>query len=1576
MMNTRTRTLLSVALLGLFAAAAVAEIKSIEVVNSSFEQGVADNGVPVGWSPYGSIARPQSISVVEGGHDGGNAVRIDDRLPEVEIGITQTVPVEPDLWYRVTVWVKAIEGLENAGTHMQLRFLPAHKFYQVSLATRQVGEWVEISVTGQAPPDTTRATIYLYMHKEPAPKGLVIDNVTLQSGVEPPPQPPPPAPPAPKPIPPVHDTLKELHLQTSLVSNGQPACSIVTPASGIHSPAAHRIQETLARLTGVEVPIVTDDAPEAAVPFGGNLIILGNRSTNRTLSALYDKFFTLLDLKYPGPGGHVVRTLHNPFGDGNNAVLVGGSDPAGVDAAVEVLCEKLKGVGAARGNASVGWMAEIKLGEGIEVPTQLSDYKIWEESVTYGSSGYFGWNMISKYMAMYYMTGDERCIDEMLRLSFPDDAAVKEIEAVDGERIENKLDPLAGPYHYSAHMMVLFWDLIEESPLFTDEQRLKITNAFSRQLTHRAVEGVYGMTAPGASVGNRHGDWAAMSLFCLARYFDTHYPDPIWETALQSCDLYFDAIGKSAWLAGYNDHLFWYTSYYDPLLDYMCMTGDMGGLETGNLLKALRTQDVLFTGALPDWGVRASSLNFLLRAAYLTGDGRFLYYLDRTGIDTDLFRLGQSYWPDESLRPRKPAELADTWTIQDMPEPMWRGRGSGMPLETAFLWGSYRNSLDETGDYMLIKGHNGGGRNPYHTFVVLEQRLNGNTLLKGYHTQVLTSADGMVEPVVAMDAQLLHSDVLGQSVVAIGEVPRLPYCTWRRTVLQQPGRYALYVDDLGFRADSENMKVVTEWDTAGGAWNPAENLIRMKGKSEAALPAGWLRFKSLDADCACGPGKPEDLLSRLTSIDITLLKATEPGTWIEMPFTLKEPVAGEVYVDLLNYVDRGIVRFSLDGEVVGEAFDHYAPAVQKAAASLGRHELAAGDHRLRVEVVDKRAESAKPMVGLMGLSIRPDGAPAEAVGSIYELRPSMVLDGRGGGTVTTTWLGPSTAGEHRVFFSLLAAAGADEAAKPSCLQVADNVAALRTPSPAVAVVGSHDATTAELAVISSKHIYGHNLTSGGLGDTLVRASAPVDIDFDIAAGEAHIVCAAETELSLAVEPGPVQVDGKQAQMQARAQMAAIALPPGRHQLTGLHLRENLADAFDTRVETLLASGRQEREQQMARRAADGAEQLPELSPVFSAQLGAAPVHSELIPGDDGARLAFAEGNTIHILAGDGSETGTLTTDGKIRTLRWWEEFGLLLAGCEDEKLIAFDRDGKRKWVFVSEMAHEVWEAGKQYWFKEVYPGVYGLHTGVFDEGKSRCFVGGACTLEVVDEAGQLVKRMPVFWGPGWKFRLIDGPEDSVNLLIARWPNGTDNLAVINSRDWRETRSFYGVPEGHTMVGGWTALNRTEIVYDDLDGNGNKELVSAINGVFNRVTVFSATGTPLYNAQFGPGVTTPYANLRDMAVADLDGDGKKEILVAPAESLLVALTNTCERLWSARLPAPPSQIETVTVDGQVRIVVGCDDGSVQVLDGLGVPLRSGALAGRPVDLRVIETAAGPVAVFATQKGTVSGLALSP
>lgn len=142
----------------------------------------------------------------------------------------------------------------------------------------------------------------------------------------------------------------------------------------------------------------------------------------------------------------------------------------------------------------------------------------------------------------------------------------------------------------------------------------------------------------------------------------------------------------------------------------------------------------------------------------------------------------------------------------------------------------------------------------------------------------------------------------------------------------------------------------------------------------------------------------------------------------------------------------------------------------------------------------------------------------------------------------------------------------------------------------------------------------------------------------------------------------------------------------------------------------------------------------------------------------------------------------MTTSGDVRVLHWWAEPGLLLAGCVDEQVNAFDDYGQRKWEFTSVMDPAVYEAGKTYWFKSAYPGIYGLYSGSFDNGKNRA---------------------------------------------------------------------------------------------DLNYDGNREVVSAINGTWNRVKIYSECGDPLYNAQFGPVVREPRANIRMMDIDDFSGDGKKE-----------------------------------------------------------------------------------------------------
>jgi hypothetical protein len=590
-------------------------------------------------------------------------------------------------------------------------------------------------------------------------------------------------------IPPVYDRLKDLHLTTELVADGQPTSTIVVPADGSYDSYATRIQDAILERAGVRVPVVADNAPAAAVPMTGHLIALGNRSANRAIETLYNRYYTLLDLRYPGPGGHVVRSLHNPFGDGKNVLFVGGSDAAGVDRATDAFIDKLTQAEGGEGELSVGWMMEIQLEDGIEVQEGVREFKTWEASAGYASVGYFGWNSVSKQMAMYYVTGDESHAREFLRLAFPDAQAKAEIAEIDGERIENKDEPLSGPYHYNAHMMILYWDLIEESPFFTNEQRLRVTNAFSKQFLHDPYgqgrtsmivqnldKGREAYDVPSSRVGHRHHQWAAIEFYCLGRYFQKDYPHPLWQHCIWAGEWHFSPLHDHAWVLGESDNLFWYSTGIAPIFTYLLLSGDRVPLENGVLDTLLLGQEMLISGREPDWALRYASIGYLHKAADLTGAGRYLEYTRRTGVDLDVFRLGQSYWPDASLSPKMPTDLVDKWSVLSLPEAMWESRKSGLPLSDSFQFGSFRSAADASGDFILIDGYNGASRNPYHTFAVLELRLDGETVLQGYLNQVLTKADGMVEARSAMNGALRRRDVVGEMAVAVGEVPDAAFC--------------------------------------------------------------------------------------------------------------------------------------------------------------------------------------------------------------------------------------------------------------------------------------------------------------------------------------------------------------------------------------------------------------------------------------------------------------------------------------------------------------------------------------------------------------------------------------------------------------------------------------------------------------------------------------------------------------------------------------------------------------------------------------------------------------------------------
>jgi outer membrane protein assembly factor BamB len=172
------------------------------------------------------------------------------------------------------------------------------------------------------------------------------------------------------------------------------------------------------------------------------------------------------------------------------------------------------------------------------------------------------------------------------------------------------------------------------------------------------------------------------------------------------------------------------------------------------------------------------------------------------------------------------------------------------------------------------------------------------------------------------------------------------------------------------------------------------------------------------------------------------------------------------------------------------------------------------------------------------------------------------------------------------------------------------------------------------------------------------------------------------------------------------------------------------------------------------------------------------------------------------------------------------------------------------------------------------------------------------------------------------------------------------------------------------------MNRHHLFYKDLDGDGEKEVVSEINGTWNRVTVWQANGKALYDASFGPGERIPAKNMRDMDIADLNGNGKKEIVVVTSSGLVVALDHQCRKLWARRLTSAPGVLKCVVspISQTPLIVIGCDDGAINVLDGTGQLVRLGKVSGRPTCIDVLSVPSDhSVVLFATDSGEVKAFA---
>ena len=234
--------------------------------------------------------------------------------------------------------------------------------------------------------------------------------------------------------------------------------------------------------------------------------------------------------------------------------------------------------------------------------------------------------------------------------------------------------------------------------------------------------------------------------------------------------------------------------------------------------------------------------------------------------------------------------------------------------------------------------------------------------------------------------------------------------------------------------------------------------------------------------------------------------------------------------------------------------------------------------------------------------------------------------------------------------------------------------------------------------------------------------------------------------------------------------------------------------------------------------------------------------------------------------------------------------------------------------------------------------------------------------------GKLVKRLPIFWGPGRHFLLVDAPDGSRNLLVARWRNDSAAMAIVNSKTLTRTGTgFYGVRGGYPCRRLGLPEPRRQLRHRP-DGTGRK-VVSAINGTWNRVTVWNAAGEPLRTPSLGRELDAA----RQSARHGRGGSGRRwpardhrghigGASWSPGSPVAV-------RSGRALCPARRKVLRHVSASGKPWIIAGTEDGTMILLNGEGD--RCGPLLGVRAMLQVVQTAQGPPGAAGDRDGQRGG-----
>lgn len=206
-----------------------------------------------------------------------------------------------------------------------------------------------------------------------------------------------------------------------------------------------------------------------------HVIAFGNLANNRAIQRLYTARCCFVDTFFPGAHGYLVKSISDPFGYARNCIVAGASTDEGLEAALNVFTDivtagngRLKRVHAASFDHDLP-----RLPDDSEMERMVrDDLKIW--GTGWSASPFRGGGLLS-YLWQHYLTDHPvwaRAAAEILKGS------------IEPWRAECRAHPEAYHCFFNLHLYIHLWDLVEDNPLFTPEDRRGAVTMFGELLRH------------------------------------------------------------------------------------------------------------------------------------------------------------------------------------------------------------------------------------------------------------------------------------------------------------------------------------------------------------------------------------------------------------------------------------------------------------------------------------------------------------------------------------------------------------------------------------------------------------------------------------------------------------------------------------------------------------------------------------------------------------------------------------------------------------------------------------------------------------------------------------------------------------------------------------------------------------------------------------------------------------------------------------------------------------------------------------------------------------------------------------